>query len=164
MNIMIKVCRLIVRISVRLFLLLCIQGCFLVPPENPPFLVSSVQVVNGILGEQRIGSVQLTLINKSDSSLRSVFLEFDVYDTQGRQQPAPGDNHVTSRIARDLPPGGETVLEVSLDPLFVFPPAENLTVTRLCLVELEFEDGILWSDPGRYYLIMAEDVTVEEIQ
>ena len=137
-------------------------SCFLIPPDRPPFLVSGITVLNGAGGEQRIASVEVEILNRGPAPLVRIRAEMDVYTLQGLPCPGTGTNHAETGCDVDIPPGGEGRFRILLDPLFVYPPGEMVTVSRFCIFRAELADGTVWSDPGRFYQVLSDSVRVEE--
>ena len=141
-----------------------LSACALPGTEPPPYLITKVSVTTGEDQNCLIGSVELVLINRGEKAIESLNLEFDLFDTTGLPQPRTGQNHVKTHFTQSISSGAEITLHVVLDSMFSFPPLSPLTLTRLCITKIAYEDGSCWTDWLKLHLVMGDRVTVTDIR
>ena len=144
-------------------IIILLSSCSLLGIEEPTFSISSIKVINGTNSDHDIAGLVFVLDNFDDRDIVSLSFEFDIYDTEGNQQPGIVENHVESFKEISILRGTEgTGIEV-LDELFTLPPSESLTATRFCITGINYTDGSSWKDVIRQYLIMVTDIQVETL-
>jgi hypothetical protein len=141
-----------------------LSACAIPGTEPPPYLIKKVSVITGEDQDYLLGAMELMFVNRGEKGIESLNLEFDLYDTTGLAQPQTGQNRVKAHFTESISPGAGITLHVVLDPLFSFPPPSPLTLTRLCITRIGFEDGSTWTDWLRLHLIMGDRVTVTNLR
>ena len=129
----------------------------------PPYLITSIVVLNGADDVQNIARLQIEIMNRTEKGISSLELQFEVVDTEGAPRPGEGNNKVKTVFQEDIFPGEIRVIEVLLDSLFSFAPLGNLAVDRFLISKVLYNDGTTWLGGGAADVIGFSDVEVREL-
>ncbi len=139
------------------------SSCSFLSIEEPTYKISSIKTVNGITEDFEIAGLVFVLKNLDNRDISSISFEFDIYDTDGNQQPGIGKNHVESSIEINILSEMEDSVTVAFDSKFSKPLLDSLTATRFCITKIEYSDGSRWRDILKQYQIMVSEIEVETL-
>jgi hypothetical protein len=101
------------------------------------------------------------IVNTGELPITRVRVAFWVYGAEGAPFPTVGRNYVQASAAAAVAPGAEVEICTSLDDVFYYVPAGDVTVTNFRISGVDLGDGSVWSDPFSRFPYGAAIPTVE---
>jgi hypothetical protein len=145
--------KLICLVRVCSFLVLALASCALTADSAPPYVISKPFSRSGEKsGHFVFAGIEFTFLNTGSKTISNITVSCMVFDAETSKNPFIGSNIITASFNGDIPAGGKTDLNISLDQYIYAAPEKPYLIDFFYVSRIGYTDGSVWEDRnGIYY-------------